>query len=162
MKRIVILSLSFVLAIAISCNNESKSKSNKETTELDLKKVDLGDSCVLKDHSYESVIKYHDKGCLDERWPMRIEADLNKDSINEVMLKIEDYSRGAFYVLYTKKDNSWQIISEEVAANHLEIQLNEEVNSGWFNFSTFESHKEFIWSWRDGKYENIEIIENEQ
>ncbi|MBN1182358.1 MAG: hypothetical protein JXB49_08740 [Bacteroidales bacterium] len=168
MKRNLILVSLIVITFISTCKNESKSKSDtkkildKEMNDLELMKVSiLTDSCVIDDYSYESVLKFHEKGCVDGRWSMRVEADLNNDSINEVMLKTLNYFRGAFYVLYTKKDCSWQIVSDVVAANHFGIQINDEVNSGWHNFSTFESHTELIWAWRNGKYENIEIREIE-
>lgn len=152
MKKNVIIIL--LTCFFIGCYT-NQSKNNKL-----IYKENRDDSCNIETYSYEDLKMFHSRGCIHSRYPLSYKIDLNNDSIEEEFLILNSYGRGGSYILYTKQNIGWLMISDtaSININHLGPQINPEINDGWHSFSTFERWDEFKWEWKNGKYILKEII----
>ena len=127
---------------SLGLNNPGDNK--KETS------IESDNSIPDSPYDYERVIKNQKNLLEDFSWPVKHEIDLNDDGIAEKFLAVEGYSRGMNYALFSKKNNSWLLISgdETIASGHLGIEKSEKTKGGWHDFTAYQP------SGRDGIIES--------
>jgi len=152
MKKYIHVFFAFTITIMlISCASGKPGNSNVNLKDSETKKIegpDCGNGNIHYD--YNSLLKAQKKILKDFSWPGRHELDLNDDGTMEIFLAVEGYSRGMNYALFSKKNRSWILISDDegIPSGHLGIKKSESKNNGWHDFIAYQP------SGRDGVIES--------
>jgi len=110
-------------------------------------------------YDYNIVLKKQDSLASLFSWPRKLELDLNNDGVKEEFQAVDGYSRGMDYVLFTKENQNWKLISgeETIPSGHIEVKKLDTKNNGWFDFVAYQPSGrdgviESYFSWNGSKY----------
>jgi hypothetical protein len=144
----ILFYFSFLLILCNSCKNQQKEK-----------KIEKFNCELTTPFNFDNIKMYQDSCMETETWTLEFEYDLNGDNINEKFLGIESYSRGMNYVIFTKKNDNWNLLTanETIPSGHLEIQVLETKNEEWFDFVAMQPSGrdgiiESYYSWNGKEY----------
>lgn len=152
-KKLILFSVWSLVIISFNSCNSSKKKNKEESNITSSNKININKSnCRPNSYSYGDMKAYHKNSCLNSKFPLEYKFDLNKDTVKEALLLLDEGSRSGRYILYTKKQDKWKIISDNnfIFANHMTPQVDTSDLGEWKKFSTYENHNELSYIW-DGK-----------